>query len=308
MPPRGKARRPVGAPSAAAKPEARSSGGGPAADAPPPRPPPPPPPPPPPSINPTLLLDLLLGAGALDAVDLTVLARCSRELRRGVDRAWADFCARKPRVRLRTVARPVDDPAPNEVTHGGYTPELDGAGPCVECGVVTRFCHDIEGSMLCPACGNKIRSTQQPGYPLYRFGMLGACHVRKFFFVSPDADLRLLLPYAMRKPWVKWPAPATARGEDVRAISFDSPPAPTPEVYDTLYAPWFCTGGPSEARRRALSASARPDPTASPDQFPRTPVYLAHHVYALLLEKLGGPVLLKERVCNGEPITLEELK
>jgi len=102
-----------------------------------------------------LLLKLMMLTGVLDAFDLTVIARCSREARDAVARFWEGLGASNPATRLCSVERLVEDSALNKTGFGEYVP-VSQAAACVVCGTRTRHRQPVGGSMLCAPCGTEV--------------------------------------------------------------------------------------------------------------------------------------------------------
>jgi hypothetical protein len=129
--------------------------------------------------RPTLVLELMMFAGVLDAVDLCAVARCSRAMRDTVDSGFAE-----------------------------YVP-VSRTGKCVLCGALTRFRHPVEGSMLCAPCGT--RAERKPSFdaafdsPSSRFAMAEESHAKRRYGISLMVDLGNYLPYAKRPAWMLEP-------------------------------------------------------------------------------------------------------
>jgi hypothetical protein len=151
----------------------------------------------PPFLPPPTFLDLLpilLLVGSLDAVDLTTLALCSRELRRAVDEAWMGVRARNPTTNLRSVERCVSDVEQNKSTLSRCAP-VSQAGACVACKTLTRLRNPIEGSLLCAGCttaSNRAVFTS----PLFRFRLVDETIARNKYSLSNQSLLGKHLPFA----------------------------------------------------------------------------------------------------------------
>lgn len=218
-----------------------------------------------------LLLNLLMLCGVLDAIDLMLLSCCSRELQRAVGDAWAGFRAGSPAVLLRSYARPVADAKLNEVKNSDYAPVKE-AGPCVLCGVLTRYRHPVESALVCAGCGSDAADESS----LLRFRMIAPEEAFQRYGVSRSVDLRLLLRWAERRlPW---------SDKHSGAVSYDVyAPARGLSVEDVLPT----DDGPAPAR-----------PPKDVFSNKTAPFVLEHELICLLLERYGGPQLLDERLMN----------
>jgi hypothetical protein len=163
---------------------------------------PPPPPPPPPAATdatatrqqqppppPPLIFDLLFSTGSLDAVTLTALASCSRDLRRAVTDFWAGVRGHNAVAKLKSVVvvsgannRRLLQPQP-------YSP-VSEASLCVACHeTTTRFLHPVHGQPLCPRCGSAAE-TAHCWSPLYEHRMMDEQQAKKRYCLdaaAPDA-------------------------------------------------------------------------------------------------------------------------
>lgn len=226
----------------------------------------------PPSGSATLVFDLLLASGHLDALDLTVIARCSKDLRRAVDEAWGRIRAGDPTAVLRSVARRVNDPKLNEITHGSFV-SVKEAAACVACGTVTRCRHPIEGSLLCAACSVKSETTARLS-PLCRFCVINQGGAYPVFGIDKACDLRLLLRYATRKP--QW---ADKEKNLIHGYKYAPALAPTAKA----------------ARPTAWDSVVQRPPADLYDGTPQA-LFLQREIICLCLEVYGGPKLLNERL------------
>jgi hypothetical protein len=236
--------------------------------------------PPPPVL---LLLNIFMVVGVLDAVDLTVLGQCSRELRGAVAGVWKGVRAGNTATRLRSVERCVDDAAENKAGWKEYVP-VSQAGDCVVCGELTRFRHPVEGSMLCAPCGRK-GETWSDSSPLSHFAMIAEQNAKKLHGLASSFDLGKHLRFAVRKPWV--PDPKT--------------------VWYVKYAPEFADDAKS-ALKEHQDQVARPPRTTALIFVGPSRVFLKRELICLLLEKYGGPKLLKERFRNRQLPPLDPAK
>lgn len=208
----------------------------------------------------------LLAAGVLDAMMLTALACCSRQLRDSVEDAWAAIRAGTPTVVLKKVERRVDDENENKCSFG-LCP-VSQAGPCQACGKLTRFLHPILGTKLCPACGNSAE---------YR--MISLNDLRKLYHISPTCMLNKHLRYAFCK---RQEYTVTKQCEQCKTTLESS-------AIVSYHAPKFAANV-----RTALAASQR----GSHDHLLVHQVFLRREVDCLMLELYGGPKMLKERIMN----------
>jgi hypothetical protein len=256
---------------------------------------PPPPPPPRPPRDFALLFPLLMARGVLDGVDLCTLACCSSELRLAVEAAWVGICARDPTVVLRSVARPVDDPALNKVKHGEYAP-VSEAGPCVVCKNWTRYRHPVAGPLLCATCGTQAES-HKPTLPVHRFAMTTQSGAYGTFGVAKDADLRLLLRWTERRTEHNVQCASTSRYAPARAPSLkDVIPKFGVRKDVEVYSHRHGGGRVVESRWADL-----PRPPADLYKYDSAqPVFLRREIVCLLLERYGGPLLLTERLLNRD--------
>jgi hypothetical protein len=232
----------------------------------------PPPPGSPPELTLTLLLDLMMLRGVLDAFDLTIFGQCSRELRVAVAGAWKGVRAGNPATRLWSVERRVHDAKKNNTGFREYVP-VSQAGDCVVCGKVTRFRHPIEGSMLCAPCGKNAETSRLESL-LYRFRLMPDHLAERWFTLSEGFDLGYHLPFAKWKGWSDEPNSTTG---------------------------WFHHYAPEFAASVTCARKKHEDGIALPSAnflCGARSVFLKRDVICFLLEKYGGPELLQERIRN----------
>lgn len=254
-----------------------------------------------------LIIDLLFTAAVLDAVDLTALACCSRELRTATSAFWAGYRSAKgnnPTYRLAPLEKKKVVPlaADNE-----YAP-ISAAGPCAACGDgPTRFVHPVCGALLCHRCGTKSE-TAGCWSALSKYRMMDELAACKRFCLAPkeggDALARLLTNCARTAVVTTCYTGNLETGRPLRTVSY------------TRYAPYYVAdakealaayprpvggvgGGGGEAAPQPF-VSIVPLPTAGgdDDEGRSVRVFLRHEVVALMLARFGGPRLLAERMRN----------
>lgn len=212
-------------------------------------------------------------AGVLDAVDLTAIACCSRELHAATDDIWEGVRAKNPATSLRSVERHVDDLTQNQSNFTLCAP-VELADACVVCGKLTRFRQPVDGWLLCAPCGTSAESAPVWS-PLFRFRMVAQDDARKMYKLSSAINLCQHLPY------------------DAQNLS------------NRLLVSTYTTDGKSTSRyvckfaacfvanvKEALTAESAPSATNT------MCVFLLQDVSCLVLEKFGGPKLLEERICS----------
>jgi len=226
-----------------------------------------------------LLLKLMMLTGVLDAFDLTVIAQCTREARDAVAYCWEGVRTKNPATRLRSVERLVEDRALNKTGFDEYVSECQAA-ECVMCGAVTQCRHIVDGSMLCAPCGRKGQFAWA-GSPFFRFRMTCELLAKDHLGISTGSDLGKHLRFAGRRGWYSQ-----------QGICY------------TKYAPEFAAAakiGLNVSARRAALARFSSDVSLGR-------VFLLREVICLLLEKYGGPRLLKERIRNHALPALDPAK
>jgi hypothetical protein len=227
-----------------------------------------------------LLLKLMMLTGVLDAFDLTVIAQCTREARDAVAYCWEGVRTKNPATRLRSVERLVEDRALNKTGFDEYVLECQAA-ECVMCGAVTQRRHIVDGSMLCAPCGRKGRFAWA-GSPFFRFRMICELLAKDHLGISTGSDL----------------------GKHLRFAEWRVDPKKSGTGYYSKYPPGFAAadeiGLNGRERARAL---ARFSSYVSLGR-----VFLLREVICLLLEKYGGPRLLKERIRNHALPALDPAK
>lgn len=262
-----------------------------------------PPPPPPPATTPDatpdaatrqpppppLIFDLLFFTGSLDAVTLTALACCSRDLRRAVRDFWEGLRTGNAVTKLKSVVvaaaaskkRPLPPPPVQP-----YGP-VSKASLCIACHeTTTRFLHPVHGQPLCPRCG-RAAETAHCWSPLYEHRMMDEQEAKKRYCLdaaAPDA-LAERLRFAVRRATTTVTYATSGGGPDVRTVSY------------TKYAPHYAADA-----KEALFSFPRPvggeggsgDNEAGGGETRR--VFLRREVAALMLELYGGPQLLQERI------------
>lgn len=226
------------------------------------------------------LFDLLMACGKLDALDLCVLACCSREMRRAVSSAWAGVRAGNSMTLLDSVQRPVDDGDENRQFFGRYVP-VDEAGPCVACGCLTRYCHPIVGCLLCAPCGTRAEKAPRNSR-LFKYTMISDAGARAHYGVDMEADMTLALRWAQRRLAY---TDKTKKQVDARPYA----PALAPSLESVL-----------PGRVLVPDDEERPRPHSDVYSSRTTAVFLEREVICLLLEVCGGPRLYTERLLNGD--------
>lgn len=218
-----------------------------------------------------LLLDILLLAGVLDAVDLTAIGCCSRLLLAEVlTRVWPRILAGNWATRLASVERRVYHAFMNEKVFSDFVP-LAQAGACAVCGWFTCFRHPIDGRHLCVKCGRNAEAAEWTS-PLFRFQTVTEEEARRRFCLASTVELGKYLPFV--------------------------------ESRLSKYAPNY-----AESVRAALSASRLTETSGqastTPSQTGAQRQFLLRDVVCLVFEKFGGPVLMQERIRHRDLPKLE---
>lgn len=231
-----------------------------------------------------LLLKILMLVGVLDAVDLTAIARCSRELKEATDEIWEGVRKKNAATRLRLVERRVDNSAKNNSKFTPYAP-VDQAGGCV-CGELTRFRHPVDGTPVCAPCGTRAESAPVWS-PLFQFRMIAVIDALHMFCISTKTNLGQHLPHSIqhssnRQVVVTYARIGVSTGRRV-----------------CKYAPGFVDSGKDAGKR----------PTAPPedndDDGDGMKVFLLKDVACLMLEKFGGRSFCRSasatKICRRSP-------